>query len=404
MNTALNLYGAINQLGYGQHFTNWAGNLCAEFSRHGLDVAIIPKGELMLPKEERVRPALHNLLMRVSNPSLFNPSAPSIMLWHLSNVAEFTGSKRYVYTVFEGSELSPLERENLRKIDGLIVPTHWHQERVRKCTNDKYPVWVIPEGIDPQVFFHGDVGLQGTWNRIDDEDATVFVSVGKLEKRKGMDTIVPALLEAYRLTGKPIRLLAHWFNPFIGPGGREFIPSVVSYLSRPGHDFTVAESRDDLPSMRFEHTQGAKVTIEVVTKHLNTQDELVSIYRAGHWGLFPHYAEGWGLPLHESMACGLPTITNNYSGPTEYLQPGTYLALDSVETVAQDARFFVRGDVGTWRQVTLDSMVKQIITALEMTKEERAAMGLRAAKAASVFTWQRAVQQTITVLEDMEVL
>jgi glycosyltransferase involved in cell wall biosynthesis len=44
-----------------------------------------------------------------------------------------------------------------------------------------------------------------------------------------------------------------------------------------------------------------------------------SLYTEADAFVLPTRAEGWGLPIIEALACGLPVITTNYSGQTEYL-------------------------------------------------------------------------------------
>ena len=50
-----------------------------------------------------------------------------------------------------------------------------------------------------------------------------------------------------------------------------------------------------------------------------TNDELADLYRGCDTFILPSKAEGWGLPLIEAAASGLPIITTMYSGHTEFL-------------------------------------------------------------------------------------
>ena len=49
-------------------------------------------------------------------------------------------------------------------------------------------------------------------------------------------------------------------------------------------------------------------------------DEMAELYRSCDAFVLPSKAEGWGLPLIEAAASGLPIITTYYSGHTEFLQ------------------------------------------------------------------------------------
>ena len=37
------------------------------------------------------------------------------------------------------------------------------------------------------------------------------------------------------------------------------------------------------------------------------------------------YREGWGLPTHEAMVMGLPVITTDWGGSTEFVKQGSGL-------------------------------------------------------------------------------
>ena len=48
-------------------------------------------------------------------------------------------------------------------------------------------------------------------------------------------------------------------------------------------------------------------------------DDLVNLYNSGHVFVSPCRAEAFNLPCIEAMACGLPVITTNFGGQTEFV-------------------------------------------------------------------------------------
>ncbi len=48
-----------------------------------------------------------------------------------------------------------------------------------------------------------------------------------------------------------------------------------------------------------------------------------SLYRSVDSFVLPSRGEGWGMPILEAMASGLPTIATNWSGQTEFLNDQT---------------------------------------------------------------------------------
>ena len=51
--------------------------------------------------------------------------------------------------------------------------------------------------------------------------------------------------------------------------------------------------------------------------------ELPSLYAAADAFVLPSRGEGWGRPVMEAMAMGLPTIATNWSGTTAFLGEAT---------------------------------------------------------------------------------
>ena len=51
-------------------------------------------------------------------------------------------------------------------------------------------------------------------------------------------------------------------------------------------------------------------------------DQLATLYRSADCFVSPARGEGWGLPVLEAMACGLPVIATDWSGQAAILDPG----------------------------------------------------------------------------------
>jgi glycosyltransferase involved in cell wall biosynthesis len=70
--------------------------------------------------------------------------------------------------------------------------------------------------------------------------------------------------------------------------------------------------------------------------------------------------EGFGLPLLEAAASGLPVIATGWSGHTDFLNHGKYVSIDpkltSVHKSRIDGKIFVQGS--KWAEVS-ESEVKQ---------------------------------------------
>jgi glycosyltransferase involved in cell wall biosynthesis len=59
-----------------------------------------------------------------------------------------------------------------------------------------------------------------------------------------------------------------------------------------------------------------------------SHEELIYIYNAAELFIYPSSYEGFGMPVVEAMACGIPTITLSNSSLLESAQGAAYLAED----------------------------------------------------------------------------
>jgi glycosyltransferase involved in cell wall biosynthesis len=121
-------------------------------------------------------------------------------------------------------------------------------------------------------------------------------------------------------------------------------------------------------------------------KHDDGVDVLAGIYRSCDCFVFPSKAEGWGLPLIEALACGIPVITTFYSGHTEFLECcKDYIADVNFHLEEIKAEDFLRwgykfnGDPGKWAIPNIDTISNKMKTVYE-NKDEWKLKGLNASE------------------------
>lgn len=104
--------------------------------------------------------------------------------------------------------------------------------------------------------------------------------------------------------------------------------------------------------------------------------DVPALYSGAQALLFPSLHEGFGFPILEAMRCGIPVITSNTS---------------SMPEAAGEAALLVNArDVGA-----IASAIEQIVTDVQL----RADLIARGHWQAERFTWARAAEQTLGVLE-----
>jgi alpha-1,3-rhamnosyl/mannosyltransferase len=107
-----------------------------------------------------------------------------------------------------------------------------------------------------------------------------------------------------------------------------------------------------------------------------SDDDLLALYHLCTVFAYPSLYEGFGLPLAEAMRCGAACVTSD---------------LSSLPEVGGDAVVYVNPlDVGSIR-AELDRLLG--------SDAERESLGRKAREHAAQFTWKRAADETVTVLE-----
>jgi glycosyltransferase involved in cell wall biosynthesis len=160
----------------------------------------------------------------------------------------------------------------LSSIDEIWTTSHWHKNILSKLFSG--PIHVIPEGIDPKIF-NPTVKSNRTLNFL---NGFKFLCVARPYTRKNIPMLVKAFLEEFE--GTDAKLI-------LAMGLKEMFPA-------------------------FKHRQ--IINIQPAALH----DTMAKLYKSCQAFVLPTRAEGWGLPICEAMACGLPVITTLYSGITEF--------------------------------------------------------------------------------------
>ena len=121
--------------------------------------------------------------------------------------------------------------------------------------------------------------------------------------------------------------------------------------------------------------------VQVVWGTVGDQD-MAGLYQQSDVFVLPSKGEGWGLPLIEAAATGLPIITTMYSGQTEFLQPivSSVVAVeyDMMPIACAEYQLFyptTDGDWGSWAQPRIDS-IRQALRSSRLNYEALKAQAL----------------------------
>jgi glycosyltransferase involved in cell wall biosynthesis len=109
------------------------------------------------------------------------------------------------------------------------------------------------------------------------------------------------------------------------------------------------------------------------------QEHIATLYRAADLFVYPSFAEGFGLPVLEAMACGAPVIASNTTSIPEVT--GT----DGAELI--DPRN--------------PQALANVMATLLCDADRRSKLGRAALARSQTFSWKRCAEQTLAVYGDL---
>lgn len=275
-------------------------------------------------------PPLSEMLQRLLNIDL---NAVAINLDYPEEMFRFTGARKIGYTVFETELLSESGINQLKQLHQIWVPTQWGKEILIKNGLEETVVRVVPEGVDTQIFSPEVVGF----DELKKMDGYKFLSVGKWEERKGVRELLTAFDKAFNEDDKVYLVL--------------YFPGHVGALQK-------INVNDEVNKLNLKNRK----KIIVVDTLLPREQDMANLYASCDAYVSASKAEGWGLPITEAMATGLPVIAPFYSGPTEYLtnENAICLEIDEKEEVYCPVFFPEKGKYGFWAKINKEQLADKM--------------------------------------------
>lgn len=286
-----------------------------------------------------------------------------------SNTHEVFQGHNVQWIVFESTKIAEHILQVLRPADQVWVPSNWGQRVLIDNGIDANRITVVPEGVDSDLYHPY---LKTTTNR-----PFRFLMVGKYEQRKSFEELIQGFAQAYANQ----------------PDVELFIKSGTTFNS------------DERSQQLLQKLDQLGLTNVSVWWGAMESEQIANLYRDSDVFVFPTKGEGWGLPLIEAAASGLPIITTMYSGQTEFLQPicDSILPVDYVMTPVDCPDFKAaypnpNNDFGLWARPDIYSIANSMIVAKKQHSELQEKALKNSKYIRTQFTWTNSVNRALATM------
>lgn len=255
------------------------------------------------------------------------------------------------WIVWETTKLPESQIQLCGSTQFLWTPSSWGKENLIKNGIEPTRIAVVPEGVDT-VFFRPGKRERGRFR---------FLMVGKWENRKFTEGLIQAFTKEFK-PSEEVELYLHAHNAYLP-------------------NFSLKE--------KFE-SAGFSISGNIVLGAPCGPSALRKLYQSASCFVLPTRAEGWGLPILESMACGIPAIVTRYSAPTDYVNDENGYLLNVERMVeAYDRDFGI--STGLWAEPDVTHL-RYLMRSAFHQREQLYEKGRLARLTAEQFTWDESAR------------
>lgn len=262
-----------------------------------------------------------------------------------------TGKRKIGFTMLETDRIPEEWVRQANMMDEVWVPSTFNKKSFI-TSGVKTDIKVVPLGINEKYFNPHIVGKRFS-------DKFTFFSVFEWGERKAPDVLLKAFSDEFSID-ENVCLVCKINN---------FDPSVNIHQEIAKLNLSVNSAQ-----------------IIILNNFLVKGYEMAVLYRSVDAFVLPTRGEGWGMPILEAMACGLPVIATNWSAQTDFLNSNNGFPLEVEQLIPAEAKCpYYKGF--KWAQPSYEHL-RSLLRNLYSNQELSSTIGFEASKFAhEYFTW-----------------
>jgi len=337
MNKSIGFFGALNErTGYGIH-----GSRFVEALKKLTTVNLNAVGDVNITLVDVV--SIQNIKERLPYPSI-------------------------IYSVWESTEYPQWFIDKLKLFDQLWVPSEAQRSwSIAQGIPEEF-VKVVPEGVDPEIYKPN--------NAVPASGIFTFLVCGQWQPRKSTLEIIQAYLKAFPIDHDPL-------------AQRTRLELSVDTLF-PSDNFKSTEER--LAAYGISDPR-----ISVI--HFEEKSDYVRRLQSADCFLSCSRSEGWGLPIIESLACGIPTVVADWGGSTEYAGSAINVRISKL---IKPYGIYGNWDVpGQWAEPDYDDLVAKMQDVYDHYTLHKIKALKTAEEIRTKFSWDAAAKKAMDVINQI---
>ena len=307
----------------------------------------------------------HSYMINVIRNRRINPAGVQVFYGQGDSFKTNYRSYKIGYTMLE---VDGLPREWVRRanmMDEVWTPSSFNARTFRASGVEK-PVRVMPLGVN-QAYFNPNIEsfpVQGVYT---------FLSAFEWGERKAPEVLLRAFNDEFRSDEQAV-LVCKVYN-------QDHLTNVSRQVRRLG----LKEG-------------GGRIVFSI--NELVPAHQLGALYRSVDCFVLASRGEGWGLPLLEAMACGLPVIATDWSAQTDFVHAGIAYPLRIEGLVPAEAKCpYYEGF--KWAEPSYEHL-RALMRHVYENREEARLKGTRAsAEVLGRWTWRHSAEKIIRRLREI---